>query len=96
MIPIAKPVFGEEELNAVKEVLASGFVVQGRRVEEFETAFSDYLNLGHAVAVANGTVALDLALKAAGIKRGDEVVVPSFSFVSTANAVLFQGAKPVF
>ena len=96
MIPISKPVFGEEEINAVKEVLVSGFVVQGKRVEEFEKDFSDYINVNHAIAVANGTIALDAALKALGIEEGDEVIVPSFTFISTANAILFQGAKPIF
>jgi perosamine synthetase len=96
MIPISKPVLGEEEINAVKEVLVSGFVVQGQNVEQFEKNFSDYINVNHAIAVANGTIALDVALKALGIEEGDEVIVPSFTFISTANSILFQGAKPVF
>ncbi len=96
MIPISKPLFGEEEINAVKEVLTSGFIVQGEKVEEFEKEFSEYINVNHGIAVANGTIALDVALKASGIKHGDEVIVPAFTFISTANAVLFQGAKPVF
>jgi perosamine synthetase len=96
MIPISKPVFGEEEINAVKEVLVSGFVVQGKKVEEFEKKFADYISVNHAIAVANGTIALDIALKALGIEEGDEVIVPSFTFISTANAILFQAAKPVF
>ena len=96
MIPISKPVFGEEEINAVKEVLTSGFVAQGKKVEEFEKEFFDYLDTNHAIAVSNGTIALDVALKASGIKQGDEVIVPSFTFISTANSILFQGAKPVF
>jgi perosamine synthetase len=96
MIPISKPVFGEEEIATVKEVLQSGFVVQGKKVDEFEKGFSDYLNVNHAVAVNNGTIALDVALKASGIEHGDEVIVPSFTFISTANSILFQGAKPVF
>ena len=96
MIPISKPVFGEEEINAVKEVLVSGFVVQGKKVEEFENEFADYIGVTHAIAVANGTIALDVALKALKIKQGDEVIVPSFTFISTANSILFQDAKPVF
>ena len=96
MIPISKPVFGEEEINAVREVLASGFVVQGKKVEQFEKEFSNYINVNHAIAVANGTIALDVALKALGVNQGDEVIVPSFTFISTANAILFQGVKPVF
>ena len=96
MISISKPLFGEEEINAIKEVLESGMVAQGVKVEEFEKEFSDYINVNHAIVVANGTIALDVALKALGIKQEDEVIVPSFTFISTANAVLFQGAKPVF
>jgi perosamine synthetase len=96
MIPIAKPLFGAEELEAVKEVLASGYIVQGKQVEDFEHQFADYCGAGHAIAVANGTIALDIALKALGIKQGDEVIVPDFTFISTANSILFQGAKPVF
>ena len=96
MIPISKPVFGDEEINAVKEVLISGFVVQGKKVEVFEKEFFNYINVNHAIAVANGTVALDIALKALRIKQGDEVIVPSFTFISTANSILFQEAKPVF
>ena len=96
MIPISKPVFGEEEIKAAKEVLTSGFVAQGEKVEEFEREFAYYINVNHAIAFANGTIALDVALKALGIKQGDEVIVPSFSFISTANSILFQGAKPIF
>ena len=72
MISISKPVFGEEEINAVKGVLVSGFVVQGKKVEEFEKEFADYINVNHAIAVANGTIALDAALKALGIEEGEE------------------------
>jgi perosamine synthetase len=96
MIPIAKPIFGEEEITAVQDVLESGLVVQGKRVEAFENAFADYCGVNHAVAVSNGTIALDVALKAMGIKEGDEVIVPDFTFIATANAILFQGAQPVF
>ena len=96
MIPISKPVFDDEEINAVKDVLVTGFVAQGKKVEEFEKEFSDYLDTNHAVAVSNGTIALDVALKASGIKQGNEVIAPSFTFISTANSILFQGAKPVF
>ena len=95
-IPISKPVFDEEEANAVKEVLTSGSVAQGKKVEQFENEFANYINVNHAITVANGTIALDVALKALGIKEGDEVFVPSFTFISTANSILFQGAKPVF
>lgn len=70
--------------------------MQGEKVEEFERAFSDYINVTHAIAVANGTIALDAALKTLRIKQGVEVIVPSFTFISTANSILFQSAKPVF
>ncbi len=96
MIPIAKPIIGDDEIQAVAEVLESGMLAQGRVVEEFETAFVEYVGVKNAIAVSNGTISLDIALKSLGIKQGDEVIVPSFTFISTANAVLFQGAKPVF
>jgi len=95
-IPIAKPALGEEELEAVKKVLESGILAHGPEVEEFEREFAEYIGVDYAVAVANGTVALDLALKAYGIGPGDEVVTTPFTFIATANAVLYQGAKPVF
>ncbi|MEA2076028.1 MAG: DegT/DnrJ/EryC1/StrS family aminotransferase [Euryarchaeota archaeon] len=96
MIPIAKPIIGNDEIQAVTAVLKSGMLAQGKVVEEFENAFADYVGVQNAIAVSNGTISLDIALKAIGIKPGDEVIVPSFTFISTANAVLFQGAKPVF
>jgi perosamine synthetase len=96
MIPIAKPMIGEEEIQAVTAVLQSGLLAQGNKVKNFEEDFADYLEVEHAVAVGNGTIALDLALKALGIRPGDEVIVPDFSFISTANSILFQGARPVF
>jgi len=95
-IPIAKPVLGKEELKAVKEVLESGMLVQGEKVECFEKKFAEYVDVEHAVAVTNGTVALDLALKALNIGPGDEVITSPFSFIASGNCILFQGAKPVF
>lgn len=95
-IPIAKPIIGHEEIKAVEDVLKSGMLAQGEVVKEFENAFSEYIGVKNSIAVSNGTVALDLALKALGIRQGDEVITPSFTFISTANAILFQGAKPVF
>ena len=95
-IPIAKPEIGEEEISRVIEVLKSGMLAQGKIVEEFERAFAEYIGVKEAIAVSNGTIALDLALKAVGIKEGDEVIVPAFTFIATANCVLFQHAKPVF
>ena len=96
MIPIAKPVISDEEIHAVIEVLKSGMIVQGRKVEEFERRFAEYIGVSYSVAVANGTAALDIALKACGVKEGDEVVTTPFTFIATANAILFQRAKPVF
>jgi len=95
-IPVSKPIIGEEELNRVVEVLKSGWLVHGPVVEEFEEEFASYIGVNHAYAVFNGTAALDLALKALGIGPGDEVIVPDFTFIATANVVLMQGARPVF
>lgn len=96
MIPIAKPLIGDEEKKAVLDVLGSGVIAQGKRVDEFEKAFAAYCGVKYAVASSNGTTALHLALMAAGIKEGDEVITTPFSFIATANAILFCGAKPVF
>ena len=95
-IPIAKPIIGNDEIQAVVEVLKSGMITQGKVVEEFENAFAKYVGVKNAIAVSNGTISLDIALKSLGIKKGDEVIVPSFTFISTANAILFQGARSVF
>jgi perosamine synthetase len=96
MIPIAKPMIGKEEIEAVNRILESGMLTQGKEVEAFEKEFATYIGVKNAVAVANGTAALDLALKALGIKEGDEVITTSFTFISTANAILYQRARPVF
>jgi perosamine synthetase len=95
-IPIAKPILGAEEYEAVRRVLESGILAHGPEVEAFEKEFADYVGVKHAVAVANGTAALDVALKAIGIKPGDEVITTPFTFIATANSILFQGARPVF
>jgi perosamine synthetase len=95
-IPIAKPVFGKEEINAVKEVLESGIVASGPKTKAFEKMFAEYVGAEEAVAVTNGTVALDVALKALKIGPGDEVITSAFSFVASGNCILFQKAKPVF
>lgn len=96
MIPIAKPLIGDEEKHAVLDVLSSGIIAQGKKVEEFEKKFAEYCGTKHAVAVNNGTAALHVALMSMGIKQGDEVITTPFSFVATANSILFCGAKPVF
>ena len=96
MIPISRPIIGTEEEEAVVRVLRSGRLAQGPEVEAFEQAFAPLAGSAHAVACGNGTVALQLALLAHGIGYGDEVIVPSFTFAATANAVLACGATPVF
>ncbi len=95
-IQIAKPVLGKKELEAVRKVFESGRLVQGEKVKLFEEKFAEYIGVQHAVAVANGTVALDVALKTIGLGFGDEVVTSAFSFIASSNCVLYQGAKPVF
>ena len=95
-IPVSKPIIGSEEIKRVAEVLSSGMIAQGGVVREFEEKFSGYIGADYAVAVTNGTVALDVALKALGIGEGDEVITTPFTFIATANAILFQRAKPVF
>jgi perosamine synthetase len=95
-IPIAKPVIGEEETKAVVEVLCSGMLTQGEAVKRFEDTFSAYIGVKNSIACSNGTVALDLSLKALDLHQGDEVISPAFTFIATANSVLYQGSKPVF
>src|ERR1700694_5898938 len=95
-VPIARPSFGHLEEEAVIEVLRSGWVSQGPRVAEFERRFAEYVGAAHAVAVSSCTTALHLALVAAGVKPGDEVICPSLSFIATANAIVYAGATPVF
>jgi dTDP-4-amino-4,6-dideoxygalactose transaminase len=96
MIPIARPLIGESEVEAVVRVLRSGQVVQGPEVAAFEAEFSELVAGRHCVAVNSGTSALHVALLALGFGPGDEVIVPSFSFAATANAVRLVGATPVF
>lgn len=96
MIRLGAPDIGEEEIDAVADVLRSGFLVQGRRVAEFEAAIRAVAHASEAVAVSNGTAALHLALLALGVGRGDLVAVPAYSWLSTANVVVLCGAVPVF
>lgn len=95
-IPISLPVTGEEEWHAIKEPLMTGWLTSGPKVREFEKNFAERHQVKHAVAVTSATTALHLALVALDIKPGDEVIVPAFTWVSTANVVLYQGAKVVF
>ncbi|AKB18902.1 MULTISPECIES: DegT/DnrJ/EryC1/StrS aminotransferase family protein [unclassified Methanosarcina] len=96
MIPIAKPLLGKEEIDAVTKVLSSGMIAQGPKVEEFELAFSEYTACEYAAAVNSGTAALHIALLAHGIGKEDEVITSPFTFIATANSILYTGAKPVF
>lgn len=95
-VNVMRPWLGEEEVAAVTEVIESGWVAQGPRVAAFETAFAEKQQAQHAIAVSNCTTALHLALKVVGVGAGDDVVVPSFSFIATANAPTYVGANPVF
>jgi dTDP-4-amino-4,6-dideoxygalactose transaminase len=95
-LPISKPYFGEEERLAVQRPLETGWVVQGPYVEEFERRFARFTGVEHAVATTSCTTALHIAVAALGLRPGDEVIVPSFTWVSTANVVEYMGAKPVF
>jgi len=95
-VPVARPSFGVAEERAVVEVLRSGWVSQGPRVAEFERRFAAYVGAREAIAVSSCTTALHLALVAAGVCPGDDVLCPSLSFIATANAIVYAGAKPVF
>ena len=96
MINIAKPQLGEEEKKAVLEVLDSGMIAQGPRVKAFEEAFAAMCGVKHAIATTSGTTALHVALLAAGIGEGDQVITSPFTFIASANSILFTGARPVF
>jgi dTDP-4-amino-4,6-dideoxygalactose transaminase len=94
--PIARPQLGEEEKQLVWETMASGLLAQGPRVKEFEERFAALIGTAHAVATSSGTTALHLALLGRGIGPGDEVVTVPFTFIASANSVLYTGARPVF
>jgi dTDP-4-amino-4,6-dideoxygalactose transaminase len=96
MIYMAKPQMGPEEKQAVMEVLDSGIIAQGPRVKAFEDAFAAMVDVKHAIATTSGTTALHVALLAHGIGPGDEVITSPFTFIASANSVLYCGARPVF
>lgn len=96
MIPITRPCVGREEADAAAEAVLSGWLSQGPRVQEFERLLANFTGARFAVATSNCTTALHLGLLAAGVGPGDEVICPSFSFIATANAILYTGAEPVF
>src|SRR4051812_37402180 len=95
-IPMSCPLIGDEEADAVHEVVRSGWLSAGPNVPQFEDDFARLAQTTHAVAFANGTVALHALLRALEIGPGDEVIVPDITFISTATAVLHAGATPVF
>ncbi|PKN83561.1 MAG: aminotransferase DegT [Chloroflexi bacterium HGW-Chloroflexi-8] len=96
MIPVSKPYIGEEEKKAVMEVLNSGMLAQGPRVAKLEEKFTEVCGVKHAIATTSGTTALHVALLANGIGLGDEVITTPFTFIASANSIIFTGAKPVF
>jgi perosamine synthetase len=96
MIPIAKPVLGKEEISAVSKVIKSGAITQGKLTEEFEKRFASFIGTKHGIACSSGTSALQVGLEALGIKPGDEVITTPFTFIATANAIVYNRATPVF
>jgi perosamine synthetase len=96
VIPIARPQMGEEEKAGVWEAMDSGSLAQGPRVRAFEEAFARFIGVGHAIATSSGTTALHLALLGHEIGPGDEVITVPFTFIASANSVLYTGARPVF
>ncbi|RLI54153.1 MAG: aminotransferase DegT [Candidatus Thorarchaeota archaeon] len=96
MIPFAKPIIGDEEVEAVKKVLQSGMLAEGKVSREFERQFADYVGTEFAAVTSNGTTALSTALEAMGIEPGDEVITSPFTFIASANTIAMIGAIPVF
>src|SRR3989442_10151275 len=94
-VPFHRASVGEEEVQAVSEVIRSGWLTMGPKTFEFEKEFAKYVGAQHAVAVSTGTAALHLSLEAAGVKAGDEVLLPTTTFTATAEAVAYVGARPV-
>ena len=95
-IPLIRPIIGAQEVEAASRVLRSGMLAQGAIAADFERKFAHYVGVNEAVALSSGTAALDVAVKSAGIKQGDEVITTAFSYIASANAILYQEAKPIF
>ena len=95
-VSIASPIIEDEEINAVVEVMKSGMIAQGPKVIEFEKEFADFVGAKYGIATNSGTSALHVALLAAGVGEGDEVITTPFTFAATGNSILYTGAKPVF
>lgn len=95
-IPWAMPEIGDEELNEVIRTFKTGWLTTGKNVKKLESGLAEYLSIKNAIAVSNGTDAIDVVLKTLGIGFGDEVIIPAFSYIATASAVTYQGAIPVF
>src|SRR5438067_8171630 len=96
LVPLSQLVFDDADMHAVTEAYGSGWLTMGPRTERLESSFAEYTGARHVIAVTNGTAALHLICLAAGLGPGDEAVVPSLTFVATANAVAYTGATPVF
>lgn len=96
MIPISRPLIGQEEIDAVVEVLKSGMIAQGPKTQEFEEMFAKFCGVKHAVAFSNGTTAIHSGVRALGVKQDDEVITVPFTFVATANPIVMEGGKIVF
>jgi dTDP-4-amino-4,6-dideoxygalactose transaminase len=95
-IPLARPRLSEDDIQAAVDILRSGILVNGPVVEKFEQCLADYLGVRHVVCASSGTAALQLGLVALGLGRGDDVIVPAFSYPATANVIELVGAKPIF
>jgi perosamine synthetase len=96
MIPQFEPWLGEEELTQVTETIKANWITGGEKVKQFERQIAELCDVKHAIAICNGTMALYVGLKILGIGEGDEVIVPDFTFIASANSVVMAGAKPVF
>src|SRR3989344_4749696 len=96
MIPVCEPTLNGNELRYVLDAVSSGWISSfGKYIEQFEQSFSRFCGTKYGVACSNGTTALHLALEALGIGKGDEVIIPTFTMIATANAIIYSGAKPV-